>query len=63
LVDEEAWKSTNPASIKKMMNDEWEHGIKRCFDGSERTWNVRLPYELTPNRDPGLKLTRLVYSR
>ncbi|KAF2814349.1 uncharacterized protein BDZ99DRAFT_437244 [Mytilinidion resinicola] len=32
-----------PTQLKKVMNDEWEHGVKRGFDDSEREWEVRLP--------------------
>lgn len=29
--------------IQKLMTKEWEHGIKRLFDGSPRSWKVQLP--------------------
>ncbi|RYP57007.1 hypothetical protein DL769_009761 [Monosporascus sp. CRB-8-3] len=38
-----AWEKTDPASISKFMNNEWEHGIKCDFDGSDRTWILDLP--------------------
>ncbi|KAF2675108.1 hypothetical protein BT63DRAFT_420337 [Microthyrium microscopicum] len=58
MVGEETWDNINAASIKKMMNTEWENGIKRGFDGSERTWSVTLPYECSQGREPYLRLSR-----
>jgi hypothetical protein len=64
MVGEETWSRINPASIKRMMNNEWENGIKRGFDGSERIWNVTLPYECTgPGRDPVIRLRKYGYIR
>jgi hypothetical protein len=39
-------KPGDPA-MKQIMNVNWENGIKRGFDGSERDWKVTLPYECT----------------
>jgi len=59
-----------PVQLKKIMNDEWEHGIKRGFDDTEREWEVRLPADavktgiFTGKREresrAGLKLARCV---
>ncbi|KAI0023286.1 hypothetical protein F4780DRAFT_777062 [Xylariomycetidae sp. FL0641] len=42
-VGSEAWEKLDPSDIKKMMNNEWEHGIKCDFDGTERPYVVDLP--------------------
>lgn len=62
MVGEGAWNNISPANVKRMMNNEWENGIKRGFDGSERTWNVTLPYDCatTTSREPVLRLSRCV---
>ncbi|KAF2193120.1 actin-like ATPase domain-containing protein [Zopfia rhizophila CBS 207.26] len=39
-------------AMKRIMNVDWENGIKRGFDGSERNWNVTLPYECTSRGAP-----------
>ncbi|KAF2726578.1 hypothetical protein EJ04DRAFT_517742 [Polyplosphaeria fusca] len=31
--------------IKRIVYAQWENGIKRGFDGQDRTWNITLPYE------------------
>lgn len=43
------WKRLSATSKKTMMNNEWEHGIKRLFDDSTREWNVAVPTEAFPN--------------
>jgi hypothetical protein len=43
LVGEAAWKNLSTADIKKMINNEWEHGIKLDFDGSTKPFVVDLP--------------------
>jgi hypothetical protein len=59
MIGEETWNRISPSSIKKMMNNEWENGIKRGFDGSDRIWNVTLPYECSgPGRDPVVRLRK-----
>jgi hypothetical protein len=42
----DAWEVPRSA-IKHMMNSNWENGIKRGFDGGEKDWRVRMPYECT----------------
>jgi hypothetical protein len=40
------WMELSRSSIKKLMNDEWENGIKRSFDDDEqKTWTVTVPVE------------------
>lgn len=41
------WDKISASQIKKLMNDEWEHGIKRGFEDTDREWEVRLPPEAT----------------
>jgi hypothetical protein len=31
--------------IKGMMNTQWENGVKRSFEGQDKTWRITLPYE------------------
>ncbi|KAF2835264.1 actin-like ATPase domain-containing protein [Patellaria atrata CBS 101060] len=42
------WAKLSRGSIKTMMNNEWENGIKRKYDDSDRKWNVVLPAEAFP---------------
>lgn len=37
------WKNATEAEITKLLNDDWEHGIKRQFQNQDRTWLVTLP--------------------
>jgi len=38
------WTELSQGSIRKLMNDEWENGIKRSFDDDEKkTWTVSVP--------------------
>jgi hypothetical protein len=41
------WEKLSRASIDRFMNDDWEHGIKRNFDGKDdyKNWAVTLPPE------------------
>jgi len=39
------WTELSQDSIKKLMNDEWENGIKRGFDDEKRPWTVSVPPE------------------
>jgi len=40
------WATLSPKARKKFLNDEWEHGIKRHYDGrGEADWEVLLPAE------------------
>jgi hypothetical protein len=41
------WGKLKPEQIKKVMNDEWEYGIKRAFNNQDKDWEVRLPTEAT----------------
>ncbi|KAI0188952.1 hypothetical protein EV127DRAFT_512663 [Xylaria flabelliformis] len=38
-----AWKDMNTSAKRKMMNSEWEHGIKKDFDGSQEKYCIDLP--------------------
>lgn len=38
-----AWNKTEPVTVSKFLNTEWEHGIKPDFDGTDRTWTLDLP--------------------
>jgi hypothetical protein len=43
------WKKLTPASIKNLMHNDWECGIKRSFDGdASKIWTVQLPPEAVP---------------
>ena len=44
LGGDNVWNSIEPKVLKKWMNTEWEVGIKRAFNGDERTWELALPY-------------------
>lgn len=45
-VGKERWKRIGQSSLKKLLNDDWEHGIKRSFEGSaEKEWTITLPPE------------------
>ena len=39
------WKRLSDESKKNMTNNEWEFGIKRLFDDSDREWSVQVPIE------------------
>jgi len=41
------WDNMSTEQIKKVMNNEWEHGIKRSFVNDERSFDVQLPAEAT----------------
>ncbi|KAI0858320.1 actin-like ATPase domain-containing protein [Xylaria cubensis] len=42
-VGRKSWKCMEVSAIKKMMNNEWEHGIKKDFDGSQEKYCIDLP--------------------
>jgi len=44
------WKRLSATSKKMIVNNDWEHGIKRLFDDSDREWNVTVPAEAFRNR-------------
>jgi hypothetical protein len=40
------WARLSPKALKKFLNDEWEHGIKRHYDGSDSSdLQIQLPSE------------------
>jgi len=48
---ESKWDKVSPSSIQKIMYQDWEHGIKRGFDGTkDQEWNVSVPYEASVKR-------------
>jgi molecular chaperone DnaK (HSP70) len=43
-IGQQRWEKLSRASKVKLMNDEWEFGIKRAFDGEpNRSWTCQLP--------------------
>ena len=42
-VGEKEWSNYHPEDIEHIMHYDWEHGIKRQFDGSDKSWSIRLP--------------------
>ncbi|KAI0808583.1 hypothetical protein GGR55DRAFT_198555 [Xylaria sp. FL0064] len=42
-VGEVSWNKMNGSDIRRMMNNEWEHGIKESFDGEPDYYTVELP--------------------
>ncbi|KAI0401998.1 hypothetical protein F4802DRAFT_618248 [Xylaria palmicola] len=42
-VGRKSWKLMKDTDIKKWMNNEWEHGIKKDFDGSQAKYCIDLP--------------------
>jgi hypothetical protein len=38
--------------IRSIMNDQWENGVKRGFEGQERAWRITLPYECVQKGAP-----------
>ncbi|KAI1307114.1 hypothetical protein F5Y03DRAFT_405699 [Xylaria venustula] len=43
FVGEKSWKKMNQVDIKRMMNNEWQHGIKTAFDRESDDYTVELP--------------------
>lgn len=43
------WQRLSDESKKVMMNKEWEFGIKRLFDDSQKEWSVQIPPEALSN--------------
>lgn len=41
----------SPRTRQRLINDEWEHGIKPAFDGRDRTWTINMPTECLDIRD------------
>lgn len=50
------WEKTSEASRKMMVHNEWENGIKKLFDDSDKDWTVTVPPEAFDSR--GIKLHR-----
>ncbi|KAH8164516.1 hypothetical protein CIB48_g3748 [Xylaria polymorpha] len=42
-VGDVAWSKMNGSDIRRMMNNEWEHGIKESFNGEPDSYTVELP--------------------
>ncbi|KAI1810431.1 hypothetical protein GGS20DRAFT_594370 [Poronia punctata] len=42
-VGPQSWRRMETTAIRKMMNNEWEHGIKKDFDGSQTKYTIDLP--------------------
>lgn len=42
----EKWTTMSDRGKKTMLNNEWEFGIKRLFDGSDKEWSVQIPLEV-----------------
>ena len=53
-VGDDAWENADPDRKQKTMHDEWEHSIKRRFEGAHqnRPWLITLPEKCTVQR-PG----------
>jgi hypothetical protein len=41
----QAWDKMDAETRQRFVHDEWEHGIKQTFDGRERTWVFKMPFE------------------
>jgi hypothetical protein len=44
------WKKMEGQTRHKLLHDEWEHGVKPMFDGRERTWVFKVPFECLDRR-------------
>ncbi|KAI0191984.1 hypothetical protein EV127DRAFT_510725 [Xylaria flabelliformis] len=42
-VGEVSWNKMNESDIRRMMNNEWEHGIKEAFSGEPDYFTIELP--------------------
>ena len=40
-----SWDKMTSTSRQRILNDDWEHGIKKQFLGQERTWTIQYPFE------------------
>ncbi|KAJ2991945.1 hypothetical protein NUW58_g2336 [Xylaria curta] len=50
-VGEASWNKMNGSDVRRLMNNEWEHGIKQAFDGEPDFYTVELPSRAqTPER-------------
>jgi hypothetical protein len=54
----EAWDKMESKTRRHLIHDEWEHGIKPAFDGGERTWTFKVPFECIDIKSikPGFRL-------
>ncbi|KAK6206224.1 hypothetical protein QIS74_13643 [Colletotrichum tabaci] len=43
LVGPHAWDALPKDDVRKLLNDDWEHGIKKQFYGQQKDWIVNLP--------------------
>jgi hypothetical protein len=43
--DNKKWVKMTAETRHHLLHDEWEHGIKPAFDGSEKTWKFNMPFE------------------
>ncbi|KAG5993963.1 hypothetical protein E4U43_003349, partial [Claviceps pusilla] len=55
-----SWKTVSKKQELEFMNDKWDHGIKRQFRGTPRTWRLDMPNSVTQSgsqkRTRGLEL-------
>ncbi|KZL77840.1 Hsp70 family chaperone [Colletotrichum tofieldiae] len=52
-IGDTSWKQLPSDEVQKMLNGDWEHGIKQQFEGQEQDWPVELPVE--PHASNGLR--------
>lgn len=45
------WTQMSPASRKRVVDSQWENGIKRNFDGREQELTVALPADVFSRKD------------
>ncbi|KAH6635068.1 actin-like ATPase domain-containing protein [Chaetomium sp. MPI-SDFR-AT-0129] len=45
LINVPSWNKLKATSKKNLIETEWEHMIKPEFDGRNKTWEIRLPFE------------------
>ena len=48
------WERISVASRRALINNEWEHGIKRQFDDADQEWTVTIPPEAFDTKMPRL---------
>jgi hypothetical protein len=54
------WAKISEASKMKLMHDDWEHGIKRNFQDTEKKeWTVKIPGEMASTINVGAKKKQL----
>lgn len=44
LIRSSTWDKLGMRAITKLMNDDWEHGIKPSFTGDRASWDIAIPY-------------------